>query len=137
MYLLVQMSCQPVFGRLLQYYEPKMFYMASLVVFEIGSIVCATSPSSVALVLGRAVAGVGAAGIVTGSLAIFGDTAPLRERPRGMAVIAALQSVAYLAGPIVSGALTDSRVTWRFNFWINLRELHHPRSPWIAGLTPL
>lgn len=131
-YLLVQMSSQPVFGRLLQFYEPKMFYMVSLVVFEIGSIVCATSPSSIALILGRAVAGSGAAGIITGSLAIFGDSAPMRERPRGMAVIAALQSVAYLAGPILSGALTDSRLTWRFNFWINLRqyyESHYSENP--------
>jgi MFS family permease len=116
------MSCQPVFGRLLQFYEPKMFYLISLAVFLVGSIVCATSPSSIALVLGRAVAGSGAAGIICGSLAIFGDTAPMRERPRGMAVISALQSVAYLAGPILSGALTDSWLTWRFNFWINLRQ---------------
>jgi MFS family permease len=123
-YLLVQMSCQPVFGRLLQFYEPKMFYMVSLGIFQIGSIVCATSPSSIALILGRAVAGSGAAGIVTGSLAIFGDSAPMRERPRGMAVIAALQSVAYLAGPILSGALTDSWLTWRFNFWLNLRQYY-------------
>ncbi|KAL2751800.1 hypothetical protein ACRALDRAFT_1073124, partial [Sodiomyces alcalophilus JCM 7366] len=119
-YLLVQMSCQPVFGRLLQFYEPKMFYLVSLVIFLVGSIVCATSPSSIALVLGRAVAGSGGAGIICGSLAIFGDTAPMRERPRGLAVISALQSVAYLAGPILSGVLTDSWLTWRFNFWINL-----------------
>jgi MFS family permease len=121
-YLLTQMACQPLIGRMLLFFEPKRCYMTSVVVFGLGSILCATAPTSAVFVLGRAVAGCGAAGIVTASFGIYGSSAPLRERPRGMAIIAVLQSVSYFSGPILSGALTESSLTWRFCFWINLRK---------------
>ncbi len=120
-YLLAQLSCQPVFGRFFLYFQPKLWYSMFVLVFEVGSVLCATAPNSPAFVLGRAVAGCGAAGILTGSIAIYGDAAPMRERPRGMALIASFQSIAYMSGPVLSGALTGSRLTWRFCFWINLR----------------
>jgi MFS family permease len=59
---------------------------------------------------------------LTGNLAIFGQVVPLRNRPRGMAIMTGLYSIATLAGPTVGGLLTDSRLTWRFCFWINLRK---------------
>ena len=115
------MSCQPLFSRFYVYFAPKFWYMGSLCLFEAGSVICALAPTSAVFILGRAVAGCGGAGIMAGSLAIFGDSAPMRERPRGMALIASVQSIAYLSGPVISGALTDSYLTWRFCFWINLR----------------
>ncbi|KAH7014274.1 major facilitator superfamily domain-containing protein, partial [Microdochium trichocladiopsis] len=118
-YLLTQMPFQLVFGRVLGFFEPKLFYMAAMLVFEVGSVLCATAPSSAVFILGRAVSGVGAAGIMAGGFAILGHT-PMRERPRLMAFFFAMQSVAYTAGPSISGALTDSYLTWRFNFWIQL-----------------
>lgn len=121
-YLLAQMACQPLSGRLLSFYEPKRWYMLSVALFELGSVVCATARVSPVFILGRAIAGCGAAGIITASFGIYGSSAPLRERPRGMAVMAVLQSVSYFSGPILSGALTASSLTWRFCFWINLRK---------------
>lgn len=120
-YLLAQLSCQPLFGRFYLYFEHKLWYCMSLLLFEAGSILCATAPNSPAFILGRAISGCGAAGILTGSLAIFGDSAPMRERPRGLALVASFQSVAYMSGPVLSGVLTSSRLTWRFCFWINIR----------------
>jgi MFS family permease len=121
-YLLTQMACQPVFGRVYVYFEPKVIYLTFLLVFEIGSIVCATAPVSIALIIGRAIAGCGAAGMLTGSLAIFARRSPPRRRPRGMAIMAGISSLAMMLGSTVGGVITDSSLTWRFCFWINLRE---------------
>jgi MFS family permease len=121
-YLLAQMSLQPTFGRVYIYFEAKIMFLISLFMFEVGSVICAVAPSSPVLILGRAIAGAAAAGMLTGNLAIFGQVVPLRNRPRGMAIMTGLYSIATLAGPTVGGLLTDSRLTWRFCFWINLRK---------------
>lgn len=117
-------SCQPFFARLILYYQQKWFYMICVVVLELGSIICATAPSSPVLIFGRAISGCGAAGITAGAFALFGRLTPMRERPRLIAMFTALQSLAYSSGPTISGAFTGSSVTWRFNFWINLRTFH-------------
>ncbi|KAJ5368692.1 Aspyridones efflux protein [Penicillium cataractarum] len=119
-YLLAQMCLQPTFGRAYIYFEAKIMFLLSLLTFEVGSVICAVAPSSLVLILGRAIAGAAAAGMLTGNLAIFGQVVPLRNRPRGMAIMTGLYSIATLAGPTVGGLLTDSRLTWRFCFWINL-----------------
>ena len=50
-------------------------------IFEVGSVVCGAAPTSNALIIGRAVAGVGAAGIFSGALTILAYTVPLAKRP--------------------------------------------------------
>jgi MFS family permease len=67
-YLLAQMASQPVFGKIYTCFEPKRTYLVSLLIFGLGSILCAASPISECLILGRAVTGIAAAGLLTGSL---------------------------------------------------------------------
>ena len=121
------MACQPLFGRVYAYFESKTMYLISLFIFELGSIICATARGSIALVLGRAVAGCGAAGMLTGSLAIFGQVVHLRKRALGMSIMGAIASMAGMLGTTVGGVVTDSYLTWRFCFWMNLRESPPPR----------
>jgi predicted MFS family arabinose efflux permease len=45
----------------------KMAYMLSFLVFIIGSVVAATAPNSTAFIIGRAVSGLGSAGVFAGS----------------------------------------------------------------------
>ncbi len=56
-------------------------------VFEIGSIISGFAPSSVALIVGRAIAGFGSAGILTGSFVIVATAVPLAVRPIYTAVV--------------------------------------------------
>ncbi|RDW64262.1 hypothetical protein BP5796_10764 [Coleophoma crateriformis] len=120
-YLLTQMSMQPTMGRVYVYFEAKTTYLLSVLVFEVGSIICASAPNSAVLILGRAVAGVGSAGMVSGSLAVYGQVVPLRQRPMGMAIVNSTYALAGLLGPTLGGVFTDTpRLTWRFCFWINL-----------------
>jgi MFS family permease len=68
-------------------YDSKWSYLLSMSIFEVGSLICATSPSSVALIVGRAIAGFGSAGIITGSFVIVATAVPLQFRPVYTAVV--------------------------------------------------
>lgn len=116
------MALQPLFGRVYSYFERKATYLTCLIIFEGGSVLCAAAPNSTALILGRALAGVGAAGILMGSITIFGQTIPLRQRSLGLSLIEGITSVAGMLGSTLGGVITDSSLTWRFCFWINLRK---------------
>jgi len=49
-------------------------FLAAICIFEIGSLICALAPSSTALIIGRAVAGIGVGGIFSGALVIIAHT---------------------------------------------------------------
>jgi MFS family permease len=118
------MSTQPTFGRVFTFFDAKPTYLITLLIFEIGSLICATAPNSIALIIGRGVAGIGAAGMLCGNLVIFGRVVPLRRRPLGMSIMTSVYGIAGVLGPTIGGLMTDTpRLTWRFCFWINLREL--------------
>ena len=55
-----------MFGKLYRTYPLKKVFMASLFVFEVGSAVCGSAPTSVGFILGRVIAGVGASGVIAG-----------------------------------------------------------------------
>ena len=55
--------------------------------FLLGSLICAVAPNSVALIVGRAIAGLGSAGILTGSFVVVAHAVPLNQRPLLTAVV--------------------------------------------------
>lgn len=72
---------QSAWGKAYKYLPIKPTYLASVFIFEIGSLLCAVAPSSMAFVIGRAIAGVGAAGIACGTMTISEDSPePVRRR---------------------------------------------------------
>jgi MFS family permease len=70
-------------------------------------------------IIGRAVAGAGAAALFSGGMTIIGYSVPLRKRPIYIAALSSMFGIASVVGPILGGALTDN-VSWRWCFWINL-----------------
>jgi MFS family permease len=61
-YMLTCAIFNPMFGSIYRFYPVKWVFMASVVLFEAGSALCGAAPSSAAFVVGRAIAGIGAAG---------------------------------------------------------------------------
>ena len=118
-YLLTTCALQLFFGKLYTYYSIKWLFLISIGIFEVGSAVCASAPSSVALIVGRAVAGIGSSGLFTGALVIIAYTVPMSKRPAYTGIIGAMYGLASVAGPLLGGAFTDGP-GWRWCFWINL-----------------
>ncbi|KAF2170706.1 hypothetical protein M409DRAFT_64336 [Zasmidium cellare ATCC 36951] len=108
---------QFMFGKLYKFFRVKKVFMASNAAFLFSSIICATATSSAMFIVGRAISGVGFAGILSGLNAFH--VFPPRRRPMFIGFMCALESVAIVSAPIVGGALTQS-LGWRWCFWINL-----------------
>ncbi|KAL9626351.1 MAG: hypothetical protein Q9204_007375, partial [Flavoplaca sp. TL-2023a] len=117
-YLMTQLALQPTFGKLYTLFNIKFIYIGALVIFELGSTICAAAPSSVIFILGRAISGAGSAGIWSGSFTIGTYLVPLRRKPLYISIVTSMYGVAAVAGPLLGGVFTDSeKLTWRFCFW--------------------
>lgn len=118
-YLLTGASLQLFFGRFYTYWSIKWTFLAVIAIFEVGSLICAVAQNSVTLIIGRAVAGVGSAGIFAGALTILAYSVPLERRPIYTGLVSGMWGISSVAGPLLGGLLTDE-VSWRWCFYINL-----------------
>lgn len=78
-----------------------------MVIFEAGSALCGAAPSSVAFIIGRAIAGIGSAGIFSGGSMIILPLVPLRKRPVFTSIFGLAFGISSVLGPIIGGTFTD------------------------------
>jgi len=71
-----------LYSQLAQIFPSKHVVMLAICIFELGSLICGVAPSMDVLIFGRALAGVGAAGIFSGAMLIIAEITTLHERPK-------------------------------------------------------
>ncbi|WEW58676.1 hypothetical protein PRK78_004144 [Emydomyces testavorans] len=112
-YLLTQTALQPSFGKLYSHFNTKWTFLCGILIFEVGSLVCAIANSSRVLIVGRAIAGVGAAALFSGGMNIVSNAVPLRKRAPYIALLSSMGGVSNIIGPPLGGVLTN-RLSWRW-----------------------
>ncbi|GLW73561.1 MFS transporter [Kitasatospora phosalacinea] len=95
-------------------------FLLGLLVFGLGSALCALAPGVGALVGARAVQAVGGTMLNPVAMGIVATAFPRpAERARAIGVFGSMSGLALALGPVLGGALVDGW-GWRAVFWVNL-----------------
>jgi DHA2 family methylenomycin A resistance protein-like MFS transporter len=105
-------------GTLGDTYGRRRLFVAGIVLFATGSLVCGLAPDNLVLIGGRALSGLGAALAVPTSLAILSDAYPdATERAKAIGIWASCNALAWLIGPTFGGLIVG-QFGWRAVFLI-------------------
>lgn len=92
-YFLTQCGLILMVGQLLTFIKAKWILLAAVFFFELGSLLCAVAQNMPLLIFGRAVQGIGAAGLFVSMLSVIVTVTTLKQRPAFMAVSAISSSL--------------------------------------------
>jgi len=118
-YILASTITTPFYGKLGDMYGRKKFFIAAIIIFLAGSALSGLSQSMDELIAFRAIQGLGAGGLMVGSMATLGDIVAPRERGRYMSYMMVVMMLATIGGPLVGGFITTS-FSWRWIFYVNI-----------------
>jgi EmrB/QacA subfamily drug resistance transporter len=118
-YLLTATASTPLYGKLSDIYGRRAVMLTAIAIFILGSVACALSTNMTALILGRALQGLGGGGLMSLTQTIIADIVSPRERGRYQGYIGAVFAVSSIGGPVLGGFLTE-HLHWSLIFWINL-----------------
>ncbi|KAL5040885.1 hypothetical protein BDW71DRAFT_213607 [Aspergillus fruticulosus] len=107
-------------GQAYVHFDSKALFLANVVIFETGSAVCGAAPTFNALIVGRAICGIGGIGIYLGVVNMVSAMTTEAQRPLYLGFVGLTWGIGTIPGPIIGGAFADSSATWRWSFYINL-----------------
>jgi EmrB/QacA subfamily drug resistance transporter len=118
-YLLSLAAVIPVTGWAARRFGAKRVYMTSLVLFTIGSALCAVAASATSLVLFRVLQGAGGGMIMPVGQLIMAQVAGPRRMGRVMGIVSMPAMLAPILGPVVGGLILQN-LHWSWIFLVNL-----------------
>lgn len=118
-YLLVFALAVPIYGRLSDSFETRRILLVGLVVFGIGSLLCALAPTLTVLVAGRAVQAAGAGTIPALAFGLVARTIPAGSRGPALGLLSATIGAGAAFGPVLGGFLIGVS-SWHALFYVTL-----------------
>ncbi|OHT22512.1 MFS transporter [Providencia stuartii] len=103
-------------SKILNNLGPKFAYLTALLLFSLGSIWCAASPSMLSLLVGRAFQGLGGGILFALSYALIRVVFPENLWSRAMGIVSGMWGIATLCGPAIGGIFAQGG-HWRWAFW--------------------
>jgi EmrB/QacA subfamily drug resistance transporter len=105
-------------GRFADRIGRRKVFVAGLITFSLGSMLCGLAPGVAALIAARVIQAAGAGLMVPASLSLLLAAVPAQARARAIGTWSALGALGAALGPVIGGSLVQ--FSWRWVFWINL-----------------
>lgn len=118
-YLLTQAVTVPLYGKFADTIGRKPVMMFGIGVFLLGSVLCGVAWNMTALIVFRALQGVGAGAIQPTAMTIVGDLYSVEERARVQGYLASVWAIAAVLGPTFGGTFSQY-LSWRWIFFLNI-----------------
>jgi EmrB/QacA subfamily drug resistance transporter len=118
-YLVPATVSLPLYARLSDRWGRRRLLLIGMALFLVGSALAGLAPSMAWLVGARAVQGAGAGALESLSFILIADLYGGRRNAALQGAMAGMMGIAFIAGPLVGGFLTD-HVGWRACFTVNL-----------------
>jgi MFS family permease len=118
-YLLAATAVVPLYGKIADIYGRQFTLRIALVIYMLGSLLCALAPNMLVLILARALHGLGGGGLATMGSIVLGDVVAPKERGRYYAYFAVVYTSAGALGPALGGFFSD-HLHWSAIFWFNI-----------------
>ena len=118
-YFLTSTAATPLYGKLSDIHGRRIVLLTALALFLVGSVACALSPNIGALIVARALQGLGGGGLMALAQTVVADIASPRERAQYVVYISTVWAASSIAGPALGGFLAQ-HVSWTVIFWLNL-----------------
>ncbi|PHH63316.1 hypothetical protein CDD81_6090 [Ophiocordyceps australis] len=148
-YLLGNATFVPTWGKISDIFGRKPVLIGAVVIFWVGSLLCAVSQSMAMLIAARAIQGVGGGGTIVLPNICVSDLFSMRRRGMYFGILGGVWAISSAIGPVLGGVFT-AKVSWRWCFYINLPlggvalvilifvlKLHNPRTPVRQGLVAI
>ena len=118
-YLIAYVVVMPFVGRLSDILGRRTVYIASLVLFLLGSIWVPFATSLNSFILGRVITAVGGGAMVPVAMAVVGDVYPANKRATALGTLGAVDTAGWVWGPLY-GAFLIRFLSWEWQFYLNI-----------------
>ena len=108
-----------LFGKISDTHGRKPAFLAGIIIFLIGSVLCGLSQDMVQLIVFRGLQGIGGGMLVSLGFTIIADLFPPLERGKYSGMLSSMFGIASLIGPVLGGLIADG-LSWRWVFYVNL-----------------
>ncbi|WP_137808582.1 MULTISPECIES: MDR family MFS transporter [unclassified Gordonia (in: high G+C Gram-positive bacteria)] len=117
--LLASTATTPIWGKFADLVSKKLLVQGALFLFTLGSVLAGLSTSVDMLIGFRVIQGLGLGGLQALVVIVVATMFSPRERGRYQGPMAAVMSVATVAGPLIGGVIVDtSWLGWRWTFYV-------------------
>lgn len=132
-YMLTSALTTPIFGKLADLFSRRRLILIGIGIFLAGSLLSGAAPSMEALIVFRAVQGLGGGAIYALSFIVVAILYPPEERSKVQGFISGIWGIASILGPLAGGFIVE-HWSWRWAFFVNLPVVGLAIGLIVAGL---
>ncbi len=108
-----------LFSKFSDMYGRRIMLLISILLFLVGSILCAVSPTYPILIASNTLARIGNGALAPLCFAVLGDMLPPVQRSRWVGLLNIPQGIFALVGPTLGGWFVDN-LSWRHLYWMGI-----------------